>query len=427
MKVSETHAGRAPSGVSGEANWQTMNKSLAVVLCLVTFFEFVVFGAWFSTLGLVLHTHGLASIIGDAYFISAIAAILSPVLLGAVCDRFMPPRIVLSLVHLTGAGLMFALPGLVLTGDSTMTLLFIFLYMLAFQPTLGMINSISLKLLGEHQTLFPYIRMFGPLGWVVVGQFIGFYGLSASTDTFYVAAISGVVMALLAFTLPHTPPPAAGEPFSWSRAFGFGALSLFKNRQFSVLMICVLLTSILLGFYNTFSATYLGALGIENVAGVLSFGQLTEVIFIGIIPWALIRYGVKKAMLFGMCMWVARFILFVTAAHEHTWAAIGGVFLHGLCNDFVIVIAAMFIARLAPAELAAQAQGLLILMVSGIGAAVGSFTSGQIFQRTVATGNASADWIPLWSVPIVLAVLAAIIWALFFKETDAYQSDDSHP
>lgn len=402
--------------------WQHLLRPLSLILCLVTFAEFVVFGAWFSTLGLVLHQHNLAAIIGDAYFISAVAALLSPVLLGAVCDRFIAPKWVLSGIHIVGAVIMFSLPAAVHAGSENTVLIMVFLYMLAFQPTLALINSITLKLLGNKQSFFPYIRMFGPLGWVFVGQVIGAMGLSASTDTFVIAAVSGIAMALFVLLLPYTPPPAAKEPFSWSRSLGLGALQLFKNPRFTVLMICILLTSIMLGFYNTFSSPYLGALGITNVAGVLSFGQLTEVIFICIIPWALARFGVKRALLFGILMWIVRFVLFVSASFEQPWAAIGGVILHGLCNDFVIVIAAMFIARLAPPELAAQAQGLLILMISGVGAAIGSITSGAIYQVTVQVGEQTTDWIMLWSVPIVLACAAAFIWGIFFKDTQDFKA-----
>ncbi|MBN24633.1 MAG: MFS transporter [Alteromonadaceae bacterium] len=408
---------------ASEPDWQHLFKPLSLILCLVTFVEFVVFGAWFSTLGLVLHQNNLAPIIGEAYFISAIAAILSPVLLGAVCDRFIAPKWVLCGIHIIGAVIMFSLPAAVHAGEANLVILLVFAYMLAFQPTLALINSITLKLLGDKQSFFPYIRMFGPLGWVFVGQIIGAMGLSASTDTFVIAAVSGIAMALFVLMLPYTPPPAANEPFSWSRSLGLGALQLFKNKRFAVLMICILLTSIMLGFYNTFSSPYLGALGIENVAGVLSFGQLTEVIFICVIPLALARFGVKRALLFGILMWIVRFALFVVAGYEQSWAAIGGVILHGLCNDFVIVIAAMFIARLAPPELAAQAQGLLILMISGFGAALGSLSSGAIYKVTVQVGESTSDWTLLWSVPIALACIAAFIWGFFFEDTNDFKSE----
>jgi nucleoside transporter len=378
--------------------------------------EFVVFGAWFATLGLVLAKQGLSAIIGPSYFLSAIAAILSPLLLGAVGDRYLAPRTVLCLAHLVGAAIMAAVPSAVQSGNALLTLALIFAYMLAFQPTLGLVNSIALAQLGENQRRFPYVRVFGPLGWVVAGLSVGALGLSASTGIFYFAAASGFVLGLYALTLPCSRPAAAGARFAIGDLIGIRALVLFRDRRFAVLMVCTLLTSISLGVYNTFASPYLSALGISNVAGVLALGQLSEVLFIVTIPLVLARIGMKWSLLLGMAMWGVRFILFIAAANGHTPLAIVGVALHGICNDYFIVIAAMFIARITPPALAAQAQGWLILMISGFGAAIGSAVSGSIYGAQVATRPelGAAAWTPLWLVPIGLAALTALLWVLYF-------------
>jgi Nucleoside H+ symporter len=133
---------------------------------------------------------------------------------------------------------------------------------------------------------------------------------------------------------------------------------VFDN--FTVLMVCALLTSISLGVYNSYSLPYLGALGISNVAGVLAIGQASEVACIVTIPFVLARIGMKWALLFGMGMWGIRFTLFALASRGHAWVAIVGVALHSMCNDFFLILSAMYIDRVAPAELRAQAQSGLI-------------------------------------------------------------------
>jgi nucleoside transporter len=396
-------------------------KGLAVRLSVMMLLEFIVFGAWFATLGLVLATHGMAAHIGHAYLLSAIAAILSPLCLGAVGDRYMAPRNVLALSHLVGAALLVALPLVIRAGDTGATLAVTFIYMLAFQPTLGLVNAITLDLLRGHQRLFPFVRVFGPLGWVVAGLVVGALGLSASADVFLVAAGASAALGLYALTLPHTAPPARGARFSLGDFIGVKAFVLFRDRSFAVLMLCSLLTSISLGVYNTFASTYLAVLGITNVAGTLALGQASEVVFIVTIPWIMNRIGMKWALLLGMGMWGVRFALFIAAAGHGgasvPWLAVAGVGLHGICNDYFIVIAAMFIARMAPADLAAQAQGWLILMISGFGAALGSAISGQVFGAVVATRPqlGAAAWAPLWLVPTGLAALTCLIWLLFFR------------
>jgi nucleoside transporter len=393
------------------------NRGLVTRLSIMMLLEFIVFGAWFATLGLVLAKNGLVAIIGHAYLLSAVAAILSPLLLGAIGDRYLAPRTVLSLAHLVGAGVMVAVPAAVQSGNASLTLILIFTHMLAFQPTLGLVNSIALAQLDENQNRFPFVRVFGPIGWVVAGVSVGALGLSASTGIFYFAAASGLILALYALSLPHSPPPAVGGRFSFGDLVGIKALVLFRDRRFTVLMICALLTSVSLGIYNSFASPYLSALGITNVAGVLALGQLSEVLFIVTIPWVLARIDMKWALLLGMAMWGIRFLLFVGAANGPMELAIVGVALHGICNDFFIVIAAMFIARIAPADLAAQAQGWLILMISGFGAAIGSIISGGIYAAKIATRPelGAAAWIPLWLVPVGLAGLTGLLWILLFR------------
>ncbi|BBC73567.1 nucleoside:proton symporter [Altererythrobacter sp. B11] len=411
---------------ASEANLEVIplsggDRTLAMRLSAMMLLEFFVFGAWFATLGLVLATNGAADIIGQAYLLSAVAAIISPLFMGAIGDRYLPPRVLLSLLHVAGAIVLFAIPNLIASGATGTTLAMIFVHMLFFQPTLGLVNSLALAELGVQQRIFPYVRVFGPLGWVVAGLTVGALGFSASTNVFYVAAAGAVALAIYALTLPASPPPAKGARFSLGDVIGIDALSLFRDRKFAVLMGCTLFTSISLAFYNAFASPYLGALGFENVAGVLALGQLSEVLFIVTIPFVLARISMKAAMLFGMAMWGVRFLLFILAADGSNTFAVVGVALHGICNDYFIVIAAMFIAKIAPARLAAQAQSWLILMISGFGAAIGSALSGQLFAafvtRNVAEG--ASAWVPMWWVPVGLAVATTVIWIALFPSKPA--------
>ena len=381
--------------------------------------EFVVFGSWFATLGLVLAQNGLPTIIGIAYSLAAVAAIIAPMFLGAVGDRFLASQKVLGLAHIVGGVLMLFLPTTVRLGNARLTLLLILAYMLCFMPTLGLANSIAFRHLESNQNRFPYVRVFGTVGWVVAGVLVGALGLSASASIFYVTAVASFAFAGYAFTLPETPPPAKGVRFSFGDVIGAGAWPLLRDRNFAVFMICAILTSIALGVYNTFSSPYLGALGISNVAGVLALGQFSEVIFVVTIPLALRSIGMKWSLLLGMCMWAIRFALFIAAAGGSAWLVVVSIGLQGVCNDFFLVLGAMYIDRVAPKEVNAQAQSMLILVVSGIGALIGSMASGYIYGATVALNPATgpAAWIPIWLLPIGTALAVAVIWIVFFRDS----------
>lgn len=416
-----TTSSRTPAGGERPAlDGATLNiRGIFIRLSVMMLLEFVVFGSWFATLGLVLVTNKLAAYIGPAYFLSAIAAIISPIIMGAVGDRYLASQKLLGLAHLAGAGVMLALPAIVTAGDGPLTVTLIFVYMLFFQPTLGLANTIALHHLRGNQRAFPYLRVFATFGWVLAGVAAGAMGLSASTGVFTFACVAGVVLGLYAFTLPSTPPSAKQAPFSLGDLVGAKSLVLFRERSFSILMLCAFLTSISLGVYNAYASPYLSALGISNVAGVLAIGQASEVVFIACVPFVLARLGMKWALLLGMAVWGLRFLLFILAADGNTSLAIAGVAMHGLCNDLFMVLSAMYIDRVAPAALKAQAQSWLVIAISGFGSAAGSLISSAVFANTVALQAQpdAAAWTPVWMVPIGSAILTAILWTWCFRES----------
>lgn len=385
--------------------------------------QFIVFGSWFATLGLVLATNGLDSIIGVAYSFAALGAIFSPMLLGAIADRFVASQKVLGAVHAVGGALLLLMPGLVAAGDGGLLLTLIFVYMLFFIPSLGLTNSIAFRHLSGNDKLFPYIRVFGTLGWIVAGLGVGWAGLSASTGVFIVAAVASFALAVYAFTLPNTPPVGGGARFSFGDLVGAKSWVLFRQRNFVIFGLAALLTCVSLSTYNAYAAAFLGALGIENVAGVLTIGQISEVVFIVAIPFVLLRLGMKWALLGGMAMWGIRFVLFALAANDLPWLAIVGIALHGICNDFFLILGAMYVDQVAPPALKAQAQSYFLFVSTGLGAFLGSLIAGQVYNAVVAPSVAAGQndlsaWATLWLLPIGASALASVVWIVFFRMSE---------
>lgn len=415
-------SGPAPSSTtptSAAGRPAALGAGLLLRLVVMMLLQFLVFGSWFATFGLVLATHGLATIIGAAYSLAAVAAILSPMLLGAIADRFLASQKALGIAHLCGGLVMLLLPGVVAAGHGAVALVLLFVYMLFFQPTLGLAPAIALRHLRGHEHRFPTVRVWGTLGWVVAGLAVGWLGLSASTNLFYVTAAVSLAYGLYAFTLPHTPAPAKGVRFRLGDVVGAQAFRLLRHRNFAALMACALLTAIALGVYNSYASSFLGVMGITNVAGVLAIGQAAEVVFIVAIP-VVVRYvGMKWSLFAGMVMWGVRFAVFILAGTTGSVPlAVLGVALQGICNDFFLVLAAMYIGTVVPERLSAQAQGMLILMVSGFGQLIGSFLSGEVYNATVGANPAAtaADWWPVFVIPIVSGAATALVWAVCFRQ-----------
>ncbi|WP_144757264.1 MFS transporter [Curtobacterium pusillum] len=396
---------------------------LAVLMLL----EFLVYGSWNATVGLVLVDHGLGSIVGTLFALAALAAIVSPMLVGSIADRFIPSQWVLAGISFIGGGIMLLVPGTILGGSAALVLTAVFIYMLLFQPTVALVNSVSFLHLGHRPNIFPYIRVFGTFGWIIAGLLVGQLGLSSSTNLFYVTAIASFVMGAYCLTLPHTPPLQRGARFHFGDVIGAQALKLFKQRNFVIFAICAVLTFIPIAMYNSFSSTLLSSLGFENVASVLVIGQVSEVAFIPAIPWVLKRFGMKYVLLIGMVSWGVRFALFFAATGGQAWWAIIAVAIHGICNDFFLTISFMYAERIAPESIKAQSQSLVLLLTQGVGIMIGSFLAGGIYNATVGAAGTHAPlsaWAPFLVVPIVVSVVVAILFAVFFRRKEENGNPD---
>lgn len=401
----------------------TANKSLQPAfvvprLSLMMFLEFFIWGAWSVTLGLVMTQHNLAAMIGDAFSAAPIASILSPFVLGMVVDRFFPSQKVMALLHLAGAVILFFVPNALLSENGTQLLILLFAYTLCFMPTLALTNNIAFHNLNNSEKSFPVVRVFGTIGWIVAGICIGMAGIAASVTIFYVAAACSAILAAYSLTLPHTPAPAKGLPLALRDLFCADAFALLKKSHFLVFAICAMLISIPLGTYYAYTASFLSNVGISNVSTAMSFGQMSEIFFMLIIPLLFRRLGVKYMLFIGMLAWFVRYAFFALGVSEETrWLLYLGILLHGVCYDFFFVIGFIYTDRIAGEKIKGQAQSLVVLFTYGIGMLLGSQVSGAIYNRLFDNGtlNTPAIWTSFWWIPAIAAAAIAIIFLFSFK------------
>ena len=344
------------------------NASVSLRLSVMMFLQFFVWGAWFATMALAMGSNGLGDFIGGAYESAPIAAIIAPLFLGLVADRLFSSERVFGTLMLLGGGIMVAIAMLAPQGADQGGLLvwLMIAHMLCFMPTLGLGNTITFTHLPPE--LFPKVRVWGTVGWIVAGLAVASAGWSASLNIFWLAAGSCLALGVYAFTLPHPPPPAKGKPLDLGSLLMVDALKLLKQPSYLVFAVCSMLICIPLAYYYGQTSAYLGAAGFKQAAATMTIGQMSEIIFMILIPFFFRRLGVKMMLLIGMLAWVGRYLLFAFGAPDQmAWMLLLGVALHGICYDFFFVTGFIYTDSKAPAEVRGQAQGLLVFLTQGLG------------------------------------------------------------
>jgi nucleoside transporter len=264
---------------------------------------------------------------------------------------------------------------------------------------------------------FPPIRVFGTVGWIFAGLIIGYLGWESHkllSYTFYLTASASAILGIFSFTLPDTPPTAEKGTYSISKILGLDALSLLKDSKYLIFFISSILICIPLAFYYQHANQFLNELGMPRAAAVMTLGQISEALFILLLPIFLKRYGIKTTLIVGMLAWVMRYLLFAYGdVGENIWMLIFGVILHGICYDFFFVSGQIYTDHKAGDQFKSSAQGLITLATYGLGMLVGFRLAGYITDQYVnSTGH---DWTQIWIIPSGFALFVLVFFMLTFK------------
>lgn len=395
-------------------------------LSAMMFLEFFIWGAWYTVIAVYMSHHGMATLTHWPFTVNPVAAILAPFFVGFIADRYFATEKVLGTLHIIGGIIMFATP--LASGLPLIFILMLFAYNLCYMPTISLANTLAFSNINDQEKEFPVIRVFGTIGWIAAGLVVSFVlgsfvaeGLRPEQTALplYLTAAASIALGFYSFTLPHTPPPAAGQKVSIRAIIGIDALKALSSRSFNIFLVSSLLISIPLAAYYNFTQIFLEVTAFKNIAATQTIGQMSEVVFMLLMPFFFVRLGVKWMLGLGMFAWVLRYAMFALGAPDAiTWMILTGIALHGICYDFFFVTGQIYVDIKAHKKIRGQAQGLIVLLTYGGGMLIGAQIAGLTYnsflgETTVLTLD---QWHNFWWLPAIFAGVVMVLFIILFKD-----------
>jgi nucleoside transporter len=396
------------------------------------FLEFFIWGGWFVTMGTFLgnNLNATGAETGMAYSTQSWGAIIAPFIIGLIADKFFNAEKILGVLHLIGTVLMYQMSE---TTDFNLFYPYVLGYMIAYMPTLALVNSVAFNQMTNTTKEFAYIRVWGTIGWILAGLAISYLfhwdseeGIHSGMlqNTFLMTAVASFILGIFSFTLPKTPPKISKDKkVTISDILGLDAIKLLKDKNFFIFFLSSILICIPLAFYYQNANPFLAEIGVDNPTGKMTIGQISEVLFMLLLPVFFKKYGFKKTLIFGMLAWALRYVLFAFGnSGELSFMLLIGIALHGICYDFFFVSGQIYTDSKAGEKIKSAAQGLITLATYGVGMLIGFWVAGKISDKYLIAENAHS-WQEIWLFPAIFAVVVFVIFTIFFKnENINYQN-----
>ena len=398
-----------------------MQTALKTKLSVFMFLQYFIWGAWYMSLGTYL-TNVLkftGQEVGAAYGAFAIGSMISPFFVGLIADRYFSSENLLAVLGILGGVVMCLLPQMKGFGSFYPTLI---IYCALFAPTLALGNSLSLHHLLDSKTDFPRVKIWSAVGWIGGGVTLGWLNGEQSPIQFYLAGGASIALGVFSLMLPHTPPKKIGQDVSVGEVLGLDALALMKRPSFAIFIASLFLICIPLYFYFVMMSVYLTELKWKHMTAWMSLAQVSDVIFLFLLPIMLKNLGYKKTILIGILAWAVRYYMLagsVNAAALQTLLIFSAILLHGVCYDFLFIAGQLYVDSQANERIRGASQGFIAFILWGIGSFVGTMLAGKVlgtYAVTSSTGIVTHNWQSIWMKPALGASAVLVIFLIFFRE-----------
>ena len=399
-------------------------------LTILSFFQFFVWGAWLITIGTYcFNAKGWTGAQFGAIFSTlALSSLFMPTIAGIIADKWMNAEKLYGILQIMYGLILFYVPSV---NDPETLYYVIFAAMVCYMPTISLSNSIAYSILKDNKydvvKVFPPIRVWGTIGFIVAMWTTNLTGSKTNANQFIIAAVAAIVLGIYAFTLPKCPPQKSiSKNSSLLEQLGLSSFKLFANYKMALFFIFSMFLGGALQLTNMYGDSFLNDFGkipeyanslvVKYSTIIMSISQISETLFILTIPFFLKRFGIKKVMLFSMLAWVLRFALFGYGNPAGgLWMIILSCIVYGMAFDFFNISGSLFIETNTDRSIRSSAQGLFMMMTNGVGAFLGSKISGLAIDTYFTGDGGTKDWRNIWISFAIYSLIVAILFAIFFK------------
>ena len=410
-------------------------------LTVLSFMQFFVWGAWLLTIGTYcFNAKGWTGAQFGAIFSTlALSSLFMPALTGIIADKWMNAEKLYGILQILYGVVLFFVPQV---NDPDTLYYVIFAAMICYMPTISLSNSISYTILKSNNfdvvKVFPPIRVWGTIGFIVALWTTNLTGSKANANQFIIAAVAAIALGIYAFTLPKCPPQRSiSKDASLIEQLGLNAFKLFSKYKMALFFIFSMFLGAALQLTNMYGDSFLDdfrkmpeygpeSFVVKYSTIIMSISQISETVFILTIPFFLKKFGIKKVMLFSMIAWVLRFGLFSYGnPADGLWMIILSCIVYGMAFDFFNISGSLFVETTTSPTIRSSAQGLFMMMTNGVGAYMGSKVSGYVIDRYFTVGAGDKDWHSIWLYFAIYALVIGVLFALLFKHK--HNPDELNP
>ncbi|MBB4079489.1 nucleoside transporter [Lewinella aquimaris] len=388
-------------------------RGLTFRLSLLLFLQFGVWSSWLINLGTyLLHSLDFTGLqVGMIYATNAIAATVTPPLMGWLADRRFPSERLMGVLNAIGG---VALIACYFTTSFGWFYGWMLLFNLCFIPTFSLAAAMCFHHLDDPAEQYPFVRVWGTVSFMLVGVALSVFHVEVSPLPLLAGGIVSLLLAVYSNFLPHTPPQSG---FDWAAVRGSELRQIFSERGMVVLLIALLASCIPSSFYYSFLNPFLNEVAWPAAAAKMAIGQLFEIGVVLAMPFVFRRFRFRNIIFWGLMAWGLRYFAFgIGRPGDNEWLLYAGIVVQGVAFAWIIIAAQIYIDNRVPKTLRNTAQGLVSFADLGIGVFLGSWIAGEVVSSNVLP-DGTHDWWSIWLVPACVGVGAAVFfWVAFPRE-----------